>query len=61
MDTKKTCSICFLTYEGFGNNAQPVNNGFCCNECNATVVLRARWHQTLDGGLEKQLKRPAKT
>lgn len=25
-----------------GNNAQPVNNGRCCDDCNATVVIPAR-------------------
>lgn len=38
-----TCSICqkVITDE-FGNNAQPVNNGKCCNQCNQTVVIPAR-------------------
>lgn len=25
-----------------GNNAQPVNDGRCCDECNAEVVIPAR-------------------
>ena len=25
-----------------GNNAQPINDGRCCNECNMTVVIPAR-------------------
>jgi hypothetical protein len=25
-----------------GNNAQPVNDGRCCNDCNAMVVLPER-------------------
>jgi len=25
-----------------GNNAQPLKNGRCCNECNATKVIPAR-------------------
>jgi hypothetical protein len=36
------CSICQLTYTGFGNNAQPVNDGRCCDTCNALVVIPAR-------------------
>jgi hypothetical protein len=40
-DEKKVCSICDKKYRGFGNNAQPINNGECCDSCNADV-LRAR-------------------
>ena len=43
------CSICGLPIEAHpisgwdqGNNAQPVNDGRCCDECNETVVLRVR-------------------
>jgi len=25
-----------------GNNAEPINDGRCCDECNATVVIPAR-------------------
>jgi hypothetical protein len=34
----KVCSICFRQYEEFCNNAQPINTGRCCNECNGLVV-----------------------
>ena len=42
------CSICGdkieVTSFGWieGNNAEPVNDGRCCNTCNITVVLPAR-------------------
>jgi hypothetical protein len=41
------CSICQrpIAPEGTwlgGNNAQPVNAGRCCRECNETIVLPAR-------------------
>lgn len=41
-----TCSICQGKYAGHGNNAQPVNDGRCCGDCNLTVVVpaRMRWH-----------------
>lgn len=42
MEETSTCSICNKTYTGYGNNAQPVNDGRCCDECNDTVVLKAR-------------------
>ena len=44
---KKTCSICFGQYDGFGNNAQPVNDGRCCDACNARTVITARINITL--------------
>lgn len=44
-----TCSICRKPIEveaatgwAEGHNAQPVNNGRCCSDCNATVVIPAR-------------------
>lgn len=39
---KHLCSICGKEYEGYGNNAQPVNNSKCCNECNYSVVIPIR-------------------
>ena len=32
------CSICQDTYTGFGNNAEPINNGRCCDSCNGLVI-----------------------
>lgn len=37
------CSICGKNYEGYGNNAQPVNDGRCCDECNGTIVIPRRF------------------
>lgn len=41
------CSICQKEIENNngwdkGHNAEPVNNGRCCDVCNATVVIPAR-------------------
>ena len=33
------CSICGRVSVGFGNNAQPINNGRCCDECNLIVIM----------------------
>ena len=42
-ENKITCSICGqIIVEEFGNNAQPVNDGICCDYCNSTVVIPAR-------------------
>lgn len=39
---KHICSICGEEYFGYGNNAQPVNDGRCCDECNLNIVIPAR-------------------
>ena len=42
------CSICgelneeWLDGSGYGNNAEPVNDGRCCDDCNEFWVLPAR-------------------
>lgn len=41
------CSICFTEIPPVGtwtdgNNAEPVNTGRCCNECDNNVVIPAR-------------------
>lgn len=38
---KQFCSICQKPLDGYGNNAEPINNGRCCDECN-DLVVRAR-------------------
>ncbi len=37
-----TCVICKEEYEGYGNNAEPVKKGSCCDTCNTTTVIPAR-------------------
>ena len=39
---KKKCVLCGKEFEGYGNNAQPVKDGLCCDECNMKVVIPAR-------------------
>lgn len=34
--------ICPITGWRHGNNAEPVNNGRCCDHCNASVVIPRR-------------------
>ena len=36
------CSICGAIFHGYGHNAQPVNNGRCCERCNREVVIPTR-------------------
>ena len=39
---KEICVICGEKYTGFGNNAQPIEAGQCCDGCNRMVVLPKR-------------------
>ena len=41
----KTCVICGKTYTGYGNNAEPVADGRCCDDCNIEIVIPARLKQ----------------
>ena len=36
------CCLCGKRIEGYGNNASPVKEGNCCDECNITRVIPAR-------------------
>ncbi len=38
----KTCVICGKEFTGHGNNAQPVKDGLCCDNCNMTKVIPTR-------------------
>lgn len=39
---KQVCVICGKEFIGWGNNAWPVADGICCNECNHEKVIPAR-------------------
>jgi hypothetical protein len=39
MTPVQVCSICGGAIVGFGNSAQPVNDGRCCDHCNLERVL----------------------
>jgi hypothetical protein len=32
------CVICKKEYSGYGNNAEPLKKGFCCDGCNKLVI-----------------------
>ena len=55
----KTCSICGKNidiqykedgkpYWSGGHNAQPINDGTCCSECNMTIVLPTRLKHAME-------------
>jgi len=35
----KICCLCKEKYEGYGNNADPLSIGKCCDKCNADVII----------------------
>jgi hypothetical protein len=39
---KNICSICGGRYVGVGHNALPMNDGFCCDDCERFVVVPAQ-------------------
>ena len=46
MEKKNLCSICkYNEILGYGNNAQPINDGICCNWCNSEFVIPTRIKQ----------------
>lgn len=47
-DNMHTCSICGKYYEGYGNSAQPINNGRCCNNCDNTIVTPRRMKDVIN-------------
>lgn len=40
------CDLCGEQYVGYGNNAQPLSDGRCCDKCNNDVIM-ARLKRTL--------------
>lgn len=32
------CILCENTYSGYGNNAEPLAHGVCCDGCNGKVI-----------------------
>ena len=46
---KDKCCICGKKIKGYGNNAYPLKEGTCCDECNYLVILeRIRLMQVLN-------------
>ena len=41
-ESSDECSICGEEMDGFGNNARPVVEGKCCDQCNESHVIPAR-------------------
>lgn len=53
---KHICSICGKEFVGFGNHPWPVieTGEPCCDDCNRSVVLPARWEKYLQSNKYKK-------
>jgi len=38
-DNNLICVICSVNYAGYGNDATPVADGYCCDDCNFKVIV----------------------
>lgn len=36
------CCICGTEFVGYGNNAEPIRKGVCCDRCNERYILTSR-------------------
>ncbi len=45
-EEEEICVLCRKLIEGHGNNAQPLHEGRCCDECNVTKVIPERFNKT---------------
>ena len=39
---EKKCCVCGREYSEFGNNANPIRKGSCCDYCNTQFIIPAR-------------------
>ena len=42
VENDNKCVICDENINGYGNNAQPVKRGLCCDKCNTDIVIPKR-------------------
>jgi len=54
MTPVKVCSICTGAIVGFGNDAQPINDGRCCDRCQAERVIPERARRTLESDTKRE-------
>ena len=44
---RRRCTVCKDLFSGWGNNAEPVAEGQCCDACNDDIVIPTRIRQLL--------------
>jgi hypothetical protein len=47
----KKCCFCKKNLQNYGNNAEPVMKGLCCDCCNKSVVIPLRLLKTLKASM----------
>lgn len=57
---KQNCVICGKPIVGYGNNAAPVADGKCCDQCNQNVVIPARLKALQNNKLDEDKKEDKK-
>ncbi len=55
MNEYNICVLCNKEYEGIGNNAQPLVEGECCDNCNIKV-LKERLKEAGEHPAQEKLK-----
>jgi hypothetical protein len=50
----KVCSICTGAIVGFGNDAQPINDGRCCDRCHVERVIPERARRILEHDAKRE-------
>lgn len=46
----KKCCFCKIIIKEFGNNAEPIKKGVCCDECNKNIVIPIRIKNIMNRG-----------
>jgi len=49
-----TCSVCGWAYVGQDNDAQPINDGRCCDQCYARHVIPERARRVLERDAKRE-------
>ena len=52
MTRRYKCVLCEKTFSGYGNNAQPITEGRCCDDCNLIKVIPKRLEDTKNENVE---------
>jgi hypothetical protein len=50
----QACSICNGAIVGFGNDAQPINGGRCCDRCHAERVIPERVRRVVERDAKRE-------
>ena len=49
---EKKCCICGKEFVGYGNNAETIRKGICCDVCNSKYVIPARVYITKEKSID---------